>query len=95
MSLDKTTVERIARLARIRLPEGRVEPLAAELNNILGWIEQLDEVETEDVAPMASVVALKLRWRDDQVTEGGRADDVVANAPARDDDFFAVPKVVE
>ncbi len=95
MSLDKTTVERIARLARIRLPEARVEPLAAELNNILGWIEQLNEVETEDVPPMASVVALKLRWRDDKVTEGGRADDVVANAPASDDDFFAVPKVVE
>ena len=95
MSLDKATVRGIARLARLRVDEDRLEPLARELNNILGWIEQLSEVDTEDVEPMASIAAMKLRWRDDRVTDGGQADAVTANAPASDRGCYAVPKVVE
>ena len=95
MSLDKATVRRIARLARLRVEEDRLEPIARELNNILGWIEQLNEVDTHDVEPMTSIAAMKLRWRADQVTDGGQADTVTANAPARDRGFFDVPKVVE
>ncbi len=95
MSLDKATVRNIARLARLRVDEDRLEPLARELNNILGWIEQLNEVDTEAVEPMTSIVAMKLRWRDDRVTDGGQAETVTANAPTHDRGFFAVPKVVE
>ncbi len=95
MSLDKATVRGIARLARLRVDEDRLEPLARELNNILGWIEQLSEVDTEDVEPMTSIAAMKLRWRDDRVTDGGQAETVTASAPTRDRGFFAVPKVVE
>ena len=95
MSLDKATVRKIARLARLRVEEDRLGPLAQELNNILGWIEQLSEVDTQDVEPMTSIAAMKLRWRDDQVTDGGQADAVTANAPIRDRGFYAVPKVVE
>ena len=95
MSLDKATVLRVARLARLKVPDNRLEPLAAELNNILGWVEQLNEVDTDDVPPMTSVVSMKLRWRDDEVTDGGAVDDVLANAPEGENGFFAVPKVVE
>ena len=95
MSLDKATVRRIARLARIAVPEERLDPLADELNNILGWVEQLNEVATDGVPPMTSVVAMKLRWRQDEVTDGDRAETVVANAPEPEQGFFAVPKVVE
>ena len=95
MSLDEATVARIARLARIAVPEAELAPLAAELSHILGWIEQLDEVDTGDVAPMTGVVGMRLAWRDDEVTDGGRAADILANAPARQDDYFVVPKVVE
>ena len=95
MSVDKTTVRRIAKLARIALPEERVEPMVAELNGILGWIEQLQEVNVEGVEPMTSVVAQKLRMRDDVVTAGGDAAAIVANAPVSEDNFFVVPKVVE
>ncbi len=95
MLLDKATVRRIARLARLEVADERLEPLAQELNNILGWIEQLNEVDTEGVAPMTSVAAMKLRWRDDEVTDGGQADKVTANAPVGERGFFAVPKVVE
>ena len=95
MSLDKATVLRVARLARLKVPDDRLEPLAAELNNILGWVEQLNEVDTDDVPPMTSVVSMKLRWRDDEVTDGGSVDDVLANAPEGENGFFAVPKVVE
>ena len=95
MSLDKATVRKIARLARLRVDEDRLEPLARELNNILGWIEQLSEVDTEDVEPMTSIAAMKLRWRDDRVTDGGQADAVTANAPASDRGCYVVPKVVE
>jgi aspartyl-tRNA(Asn)/glutamyl-tRNA(Gln) amidotransferase subunit C len=95
MALDEKTVARIARLARIAVPEGELEPLAGELSHILGWIEQLNEVDTEGVAPMTSVVAMRLAWREDRVTDGGQAEAILANAPARQDGYFVVPKVVE
>lgn len=95
MAVDKATVARIAKLARIRLPEQDLDPLAGELSNILTWIEQLSELDTEGVAPMTSVVAVELPWRADQVTDGGYPAKVVGNAPENAHDFFAVPKVVE
>jgi aspartyl-tRNA(Asn)/glutamyl-tRNA(Gln) amidotransferase subunit C len=95
MALDTDTVRRIARLARIRVDDGALAPLADELNNILGWIEQLDEVDTDGVAPMTSVVEMVQRLRADQVDDGGIADDVLANAPDAADGFYTVPKVVE
>lgn len=95
MSVDKATVRRIARLARIALPEERVEPMMAELNDILGWIEQLQEVNIDGVEPMTSVVAQKLKMREDVVIAGGDAAAILANAPQSEDGFFVVPKVVE
>ena len=95
MSLDEATVARIARLARIAVPEAELRPLAGELSHILEWIEQLNEVDTEDVPPMTSVVAMRLAWREDQVTDGGRPEDILENAPERQGDYFVVPKVVE
>lgn len=95
MSLDKAAVAKVANLARIKIEEKDLEPMAAELNNILGWVEQLGEVDTENVEPMTSVAEMRLRWRADAVTDGGYAEDVVANAPSREDGFFAVPKVIE
>ena len=95
MSLDEATVARIASLARIAVPETELTPLAGELSHILGWIEQLNEVDTDDAAPMTSVVAMRLAWREDRVTDGGRSEDILANAPERQDGYFVVPKVVE
>ena len=95
MSLDKATVAKIAHLARIKVEEKDLETLAGELNNILGFVDQLNEVDTENVPPMTSGANMALRWRKDEVTDGGYADKVVQNAPAREDSFFAVPKVVE
>ena len=95
MAIDAATVRRVAKLARIREPEERLEPLAQELSSILGWIEQLGEVDTQGVEPMASAVAAKLPLREDAVTEGGDAGVILANAPAKADGFFVVPKVVE
>jgi aspartyl-tRNA(Asn)/glutamyl-tRNA(Gln) amidotransferase subunit C len=95
MSVDKDTVRRIARLARIALPEERVAPMEGELNGILKWVEQLNEVNIEGVEPMTSVVAQTLKMRDDVVTDGGNAEAVTANAPESEDHFFLVPKVVE
>ncbi len=95
MSVDKNTVKRVARLARIALPEERLEPMAGELNAILAWVEQLNEVDTSAVEPMTSVVKVSLKMRDDVVTDGERAGAVVANAPSGEDNYFAVPKVVE
>jgi aspartyl-tRNA(Asn)/glutamyl-tRNA(Gln) amidotransferase subunit C len=95
MSIDVHTVRRVARLARIREPEERLEPLAQELSAIMGWIEQLGEVDTDGVEPMTSVVAQQLPMRDDVVTDGGDAGVVLANAPSSADGFFVVPKVVE
>ncbi|HEX6016117.1 MAG TPA: Asp-tRNA(Asn)/Glu-tRNA(Gln) amidotransferase subunit GatC [Geminicoccaceae bacterium] len=95
MSLDKATVARIAVLARIEVPEAEQERLAGELSQILGWIEQLGEVDTEGVEPMRSVMPIKARWRPDAVTDGDRQGDVLANAPSAHDGYFVVPKVVE
>ena len=95
MSIDVQTVRRVARLARIREPEERLEPLARELSGIMGWIEQLGEVDTDQVEPMTSVVAAKLPMREDVVTDGGDPDSILANAPQAADGFFVVPKVVE
>jgi aspartyl-tRNA(Asn)/glutamyl-tRNA(Gln) amidotransferase subunit C len=95
VSLDEATVARIARLARIAVPEAELAPLATELSHILQWIEQLNEVDTDGVPPMTSVAAMKLAWREDEVTDGGRPEDILANAPERQDGYFVVPKVVE
>lgn len=95
MSLDQETVRRIAFLARIDVPDDQLAPLAEQLSGILGWIEQLGEVDTESVQPMTSVADLTLPWRDDAVTDGGYAERVTANAPDSQDHYFLVPKVVE
>ena len=95
MSLDIATVRRIAALARIRLEEGELAQAQAELNGILGWIEQLQAVDTSGVEPLAGAGDMTLPMRDDVVTDGGKADAVLANAPDRAGSFFAVPKVVE
>ena len=95
MAIDARTVRRVAHLARIAEPEARLEPLAAELSGILGWIEQLNEVDIEGVEPMTSAVAAVLPMREDVVTDGGDAARVLSNAPRSEDGFFVVPKVVE
>jgi len=95
MALDKAAVAHIAALARIRLTEAELEPLAAELSHILTWVEQLAEVDTTGVAPMASVAEIGLPMREDVVTDGGDAGAILGNAPQPARDFFAVPKVVE
>ncbi len=95
MALDRATVAHIATLARIRLPEAELEPLAAELSQILNWVEQLNEVDTGAVAPMASVAASSLPMREDRVTDGDCRDAILDNAPRTAKGFFAVPKVIE
>jgi aspartyl-tRNA(Asn)/glutamyl-tRNA(Gln) amidotransferase subunit C len=95
MSVDEATVRKIARLARIKVKDEEVAPLAKELSGILQWIEQLGEVDTSKVAPLASTVNAKLPWRKDQVADGGYPEKVLANAPEGVHGFFAVPKVVE
>ena len=95
MSLDEATVARIARLARIRIEKDERSALAGELSNIMSWIEQLNEVNTDDVPPMTSVGDVTLALRADEVTDGGEVDDVLANAPGAQDGHFVVPKVVE
>jgi aspartyl-tRNA(Asn)/glutamyl-tRNA(Gln) amidotransferase subunit C len=95
MSVDKDTVRRIATLARLAVPEERLEPLAGELNGIFQWVEMLNEVDVAGVPAMTSVVAQKHNWREDKATDGGAADALMANAPEREDTFFVVPKVVE
>lgn len=95
MAVDRKTVAKIADLAHIAVRQDELDPLAGELNNILNWIEQLSEVNTDDVAPMTSVVEVDLPWRADRVTDGGYRDDILANAPAADHGFFTVPKVIE
>lgn len=95
MSLDKATVAKIARLARIRVDEAEQESLAGELSQLITWIEQLDEVDTSHVEPMARVGDMTLKKRKDEVTDGNCRDDVLANAPDARDGFFTVPKVVE
>ena len=95
MALDRATVGRIAALARIEIAEEEQDALVAELGAILGWVATLDEVDTEDVAPMTSVGGHRLPWRDDEADDGGYPDRVLANAPDAAGAFFAVPKVVE
>lgn len=95
MTVDTATVKRVARLARLAVTDEQAEAFKGELNTILGFVEQLNEVNVDGVEPMTAVVAIEARMRDDMVTTGNIAADVVANAPARADDFFAVPKVIE
>ena len=95
MSVDKTAVAKIASLARIKVPDTRLEPLAAELNGILNWIAELDEVQTDNVEPLATITGHALPLRDDVVTDGDRLDDILSNVPEGASGFFVVPKVVE
>jgi aspartyl-tRNA(Asn)/glutamyl-tRNA(Gln) amidotransferase subunit C len=95
MSVDLATVRKIAGLARIATSDAEAEALLPELNNILGWIEQLSEVDTDGVEPLAAVIPNHLRLREDRVTDGGIRDAVLANAPQAEHGFFAVPKVIE
>lgn len=95
MSVDKSTVSRVARLARIHIDEDRLEPMAEELTSILSWIEQLNEVNTDDVEPLASVTGHALPLRDDVVSDGDKSEAIVQNAPEATSGFFVVPKVVE
>ncbi|MGB8843001.1 MAG: Asp-tRNA(Asn)/Glu-tRNA(Gln) amidotransferase subunit GatC [Aliidongia sp.] len=95
MALDKATVAKIATLARIKLPEADREAMGRELDKILHWVEQLDEVDTTGVEPMTSVAHMTLPMRDDLVTDGNRADEILRNAPNGAHGFFTVPKVVE
>ncbi|GLQ57520.1 Asp-tRNA(Asn)/Glu-tRNA(Gln) amidotransferase subunit GatC [Devosia nitrariae] len=95
MSVDAATVKRIGRLARIRIEESEVPAYQNELNAILGFVEQLGEVDITGVEPMTSVTPMALRQREDAVRDGGYPEKIVANAPLSEDDFFMVPKVVE
>jgi aspartyl-tRNA(Asn)/glutamyl-tRNA(Gln) amidotransferase subunit C len=95
MSVDAATVRRIAHLARIAVAEDEIEHLRGELNAMLSFVEQLSEVDVMGVEPMTSVTPMAMKKRDDVVTDGGIAEDIVRNAPAMEDNFFLVPKVVE
>ncbi|HVH38132.1 MAG TPA: Asp-tRNA(Asn)/Glu-tRNA(Gln) amidotransferase subunit GatC [Sphingomicrobium sp.] len=95
MSVDTNQVRHIAKLARIAMSDAEVEAMVPELNNILSWVEQLGEVNTDGVEPLTAVIENKLRLRDDAVTDGNCRDEVLANAPAAQHGFFAVPKVIE
>ena len=95
MSVDTATVRHIAKLARIAVTDAEVEALVPELNNILGWIEQLQEVDVSGIEPMTAVIPNTLRLREDVVTDGGKRDEVLRNAPLAEHGFFAVPKVIE
>lgn len=95
MSVDEATVKRIAKLARIAISDEDVAKLAPEFNNILGWIEQLGEVDTSGVEPMTAVIPNTLRLRDDVITDGAIRDQILANAPEAEHGFFTVPKVIE
>ncbi|MBO0344723.1 Asp-tRNA(Asn)/Glu-tRNA(Gln) amidotransferase subunit GatC [Roseibium sp. CAU 1637] len=95
MSVDTATVKRVAGLARIKIDDAQAERMTGELNAILGFVEQLDEVDVSGVEPLTSVVEQTMKKRADGVTDGGKADDITANAPMSEDNFFMVPKVVE
>ena len=95
MSIDTDTVRKVARLARIAVRDDELEPLANELGAILGWVEQLQALDVEGVEPMTSVTPMSLKRRTDEVTDGERRDDILANAPDAREGFFVVPKVVE
>jgi aspartyl-tRNA(Asn)/glutamyl-tRNA(Gln) amidotransferase subunit C len=95
MSVDEATVRKIARLARIAVDDEQLPALAGELSAILGWIEQLGEVDTKGIAPMTAVIPTHLAWREDVITDGNVQAEVLANAPDTTGGFFAVPKVIE
>ncbi len=95
MAIDADTVRKVARLARIRVEDAQLDPMAKELSGIMAWIEQLAEVDTDGVEPMTSCVACQLPMREDVVTDGNKRDAILANAPKSDRGFFVVPKVVE
>ncbi|MCQ0986639.1 Asp-tRNA(Asn)/Glu-tRNA(Gln) amidotransferase subunit GatC [Jiella marina] len=95
MSVDSATVRRVAKLARIAVSDNDVTAMEAELNAILGFVEQLSEVDVTGVEPMTSVIPMEMKKRADVIADGDKADDIVANAPASEDHFFMVPKVVE
>jgi aspartyl-tRNA(Asn)/glutamyl-tRNA(Gln) amidotransferase subunit C len=95
MAIDRSTVLRIATLARIRVPEGELDHLAGELQKIVAWVEQLNAVDVAGIEPMTSVRPMRLKRRPDEVTDGGIRDQVLANAPKAVGGFFAVPKVIE
>jgi len=95
MSVDTATVRRVARLARIAVTDEDVATMQGELNSILGFVEQLSEVDVSGVEPMTSVIPMEMKKRHDVVSDGHKADDIVANAPETDEHFFLVPKVVE
>jgi aspartyl-tRNA(Asn)/glutamyl-tRNA(Gln) amidotransferase subunit C len=95
MSVDLATVRRVAHLARIAVADEEVEHLRGEINAILAFVEQLAEVDVNNVEPMTSVTPMTMKMRNDEITDGGIADAILANAPAREDHFFLVPKVVE
>jgi aspartyl-tRNA(Asn)/glutamyl-tRNA(Gln) amidotransferase subunit C len=95
MQVDEALVRSIARLARIRIEKKQVPALQQELVSILGWVEQLNDIDTTNVEPMTGATGMKLRQRKDDVTDGGIPEDIVRNAPMSEDNFFVVPKVVE
>lgn len=95
MSVDIKTVKRVARLSRIAVRDDEAKRMANELNAILGFVEQLDEVNVDNVEPLTSVIPMSLRTREDVVTDRNKAADIVANAPLSEDNFFLVPKVIE
>ncbi len=95
MSVNAEQVRHVARLARLALGDDEIDRMVPELNNILGWVEQLAEVDTDGVEPLTAVIDQKLRLREDAVTDGDRRDDVLLNAPDAQHGFFAVPKVIE
>jgi len=95
MSVNEQQVRHVATLARLALSDAEIDKMVPELNNILGWVEQLGEVDTDGVEPLTAVIDLKLRLRDDVVTDGDMRDAVLANAPDAQHGFFAVPKVIE
>ncbi len=95
MAVDEATVRRIAKLARIAVTDEEARSFEGELSTILDWVEQLDEVDVSGVAAMTSVVHMEMKKREDEVSDGGYPEKVVANAPARENNFFLVPKVVE
>ncbi len=95
MSVTETEVRHVAKLARLALGDAEIARMVPELNNILGWVEQLGEVDTDGVEPLTAVIDNHLRLRDDVVTDGGIRDQVLANAPDAQHGFFAVPKVIE
>ena len=95
MSVTKDDVRKVARLSRIAVPDEKLEGLATELNGIMGWIEQLNEVDVEGVEPLTSIVETSLPMRTDEVTDGDRRDEVLVNAPKSDEGFYVVPRSVE